>query len=112
MSEQFDQFLAQREASQKSAGQTQRLILIAVGVAVLVVFAIIALRGNPNTQPVNPNTATAAQLITLPEVGPVIAQAIIEKRGEMTFAKPEDLLKVRGIGKAHLERMRARLKFD
>ena len=112
MSEQFDQFLARREASQKSAGQAQRLILIAVGVAVLVVFAIIALRGNPNTQPVNPNTATAAQLITLPEVGPVIAQAIIEKRSEMTFAKPEDLLKVRGIGKAHLERMRARLKFD
>lgn len=112
MSEAFDQFLAQREATQKAGACRQRLIPLALGMAVIVVFAIVALRGDPSTRPVNPNTATTTQLATLPEVGPVIAKAIIDKRAEMTFSKPEDLLKVRGIGKAHLEKMRARLKFD
>ncbi len=112
MSEAFQQFLAQREAAQRSRGNAQRLILIALGVAFVVVFAIVALRGDPNTRPVNPNTASAAELATLPEVGPVIAQAIIQQRAQTPFARPEDLLKVKGIGKAHLEKMRPRLKFE
>lgn len=112
MSEEFQKFLAQREAAQRSRGNTQRLVLIALGIAFVVVFAIVALRGDPNTRPVNPNTASAAELATLPEVGPVTAQAIIRQRSQAAFAKPEDLLKVKGIGRAHLEKMRPRLKFD
>lgn len=112
MSEAFDEFLAKRAAAQKSSGLSQRLILIGLGVAFVLVFAFVALRGDPNTRPVNPNTASATQLATLPSVGPVIAEAIIQKRSEMTFTKPEDLLKVKGIGKAHLEKMRPRLKFE
>ncbi|MDB6139965.1 MAG: competence protein ComEA-like protein with helix-hairpin-helix repeat region [Verrucomicrobiaceae bacterium] len=112
MSEEFDAYLAQRAASQKSSGSTQRLILIGLGVAFVLVFVFVVLRGDPNTRPVNPNTASASQLATLPEVGPVTAQAIIQKRAEMSFSKPEDLLKVKGIGKVRLEQMRPRLKFD
>ena len=112
MSEEFQQFLAQREAAQKAGATKQRLVLIGLAVAFVVVFAIVAMRGNPNTRMINPNTASATELATLPEVGPVTADAIIAKRADMTFTKPEDLLKVKGIGKAHLEKMRPRLKFD
>ena len=112
MSEAFKEFLAKREAAQKSGGLSQRWILIALGVVFVLVFAYVALRGDPSTGPVNPNTATATQLASLPAVGPVIAEAIIQKRSEVTFAKPEDLLKVKGIGKATLDKMRPRLKFD
>ena len=112
MSEAFNEFLAKREAAQKSSGVSQRLILIALGVVFVLVFAYVALRGDPNTGPVNPNTANATQLASLPGVGPVTAAAIIQQRSEATFTKPEDLLKVKGIGKVTLDKMRPRLKFD
>ena len=112
MSEEFQQFLAQREATQKARGNTQRWLLIGLGVAFVLVFAIVAWRGDPTTRPVNPNTASATELATLPGVGPVIAQSIIHYRTEKPFSKPEDLLKVSGIGKVHLEKMRSRLKFE
>ncbi len=112
MSEKFDEFLAQREAAQKSSGLNQRLILIGLGLVFVAVFAFVALRGDPSTRPVNPNTASAAQLESLPGVGPVTAQAIIQQRAETKFSKPEDLMKVKGIGKGHLEKMRPRLTFE
>jgi competence ComEA-like helix-hairpin-helix protein len=112
MSEKFDEFLAHREAARKSSGRTQRLILIGLGLVFVAVFAFVALRGDPSTRLVNPNTASASQLESLTGVGPVIAQEIIHKRAETTFSKPEDLMKVKGIGKAHLEKMRSRLTFE
>ena len=112
MSEEFQKFLAEREAQQQAGATKQKLVLIGLAIAFAIVVVIVVMRGDPNTRPVNPNTASATELATLGGVGPVTAQSIIEKRAEMTFTKPEDLLKVRGIGKAHLEKMRPRLKFD
>jgi competence protein ComEA len=54
---------------------------------------------------VNVNTATAQQLMLLPGVGPSKAQAIIERREQRPFRRPEDLLSIRGIGRATLNRM-------
>ena len=54
---------------------------------------------------VNINTATAAQLQLLPGVGPSRAQAIIERREEHPYRRAEDLLAIRGIGRATLTRM-------
>ena len=54
---------------------------------------------------VNVNTATAAQLQLLPGVGPSRAQAIIERREEHPYRRPEDLLAIRGIGRSTLNRM-------
>ena len=54
---------------------------------------------------VNVNTATAAQLQLLPGVGPSRAQAIIERREEHPYRRPEDLLAIRGIGRSTLTRM-------
>ena len=52
---------------------------------------------------VNPNTASSATLDRLPGVGPSTARKIIEAR---PFTSVDDLLRVRGIGPATLEKMR------
>lgn len=53
--------------------------------------------------PVNLNTATAAELETLPRVGPVMAQRIIEHRDQVGgFRSVEELDDVTGIGPAML----------
>ncbi len=49
--------------------------------------------------PVNINTASAVELDWLPGIGPSLANAIITYRTENgSFAKPEDIQKVSGIG--------------
>ncbi len=49
--------------------------------------------------PVNLNTATQAQLESLPGIGPSAAQRILEYRQKNgTFKKVEDLMNVKGIG--------------
>lgn len=56
---------------------------------------------------VNLNTATAAELESLPGVGPATAEAILDYREQHgPFASVEQLLEVRGIGEAKLEALR------
>ena len=57
--------------------------------------------------PVNINTASAAELETLPGIGPAMANRIIAQRSVRPFAKVEDLLLVRGIGPAKLAKLQA-----
>ncbi|CAN5555332.1 hypothetical protein BH18ACT8_BH18ACT8_05610 [soil metagenome] len=57
--------------------------------------------------PVNLNTATAEQLDTLPGVGPVTAQAILDWRAAHgSFSSVDELLEVDGIGEATLADLR------
>lgn len=58
---------------------------------------------------VNVNTATIPELETLPGVGPVIAQRIVDSR---PYAEPDDLLKVRGIGKTSIEILRPLIRVE
>ena len=47
---------------------------------------------------VNINTASAAELAYLPRLGAKVAARIVEHRKEKPFARPEDLMEVKGIG--------------
>lgn len=58
------------------------------------------------------NSASASELQSLPGVGPALAQRIIVERSRGRFASAEDLLRVSGIGKAKLEKMRAYVEVD
>jgi len=62
---------------------------------------------NPSAGRIDVNRATRAELESLPGVGPKLAQAIIDDRtANGPFARPEDLLRVKGIGPAKLEKMK------
>ena len=57
--------------------------------------------------PVDVNTADAAALQTLPGIGPALAERIIAYRTEHgPFRTVEELLEVKGIGEATLEKLR------
>jgi competence protein ComEA len=57
----------------------------------------------------NLNTATAAQLDTMPGVGPKAAERIIAHRAKTPFTRPEDLIKVKGFGKKKLDKLKGHL---
>jgi competence protein ComEA len=62
--------------------------------------------GGPHT-PIDLNRASAADLDSLPGIGPSLAQAIVDYRTQHgQFRSVEDLADVRGIGPAKLEQLR------
>ena len=53
----------------------------------------------PDLSPLDLNTATAAELASLPGIGEALAERIVAFRSEHgLFASPEELLEVEGIG--------------
>jgi len=67
----------------------------------------------PTSKKVNINRATSAELQTLPGVGPVIAQRILEyRRKNPPFRKVEELLIIKGISPDRLQRMKGRISVE
>ncbi len=88
-------------------GQPQVVLLLLV----VCLFAFLTATGQskkqPPAKPLDLNTSTVEQLQQLPGIGPTTAKAIVrfrEKSGP--FRRVEDLLVIRGITKAKLEKLR------
>jgi competence ComEA-like helix-hairpin-helix protein len=89
---------------------------VATHTAVILAFLVLwsaldAQKKPPPSVPINVNTATIAQLKTLPGLGDVMAKDIVryrEKNG--SFRRVEELLIIRGISKKRLESWKPYLK--
>jgi competence protein ComEA len=83
--------------------------------AVLLAFLAATVAGGyagqaPPKGKVNINTAPAAELETLPRIGPKVAQRIVDyraKNGE--FKRVEEIMKVRGIGQKLFDLIKDRI---
>ena len=113
---------------------SQRAVLIG-GLTVLVVYLAVRLLLNPvyvsDPQPerppryheladrIDPNTAQWQDLAALPTIGEKRAQDIVAHRdafvrdhpGERAFMRPEDLLRVKGVGRTMVESLTPYLTF-
>lgn len=69
-------------------------------------------RNNSIMQSVRINSASVSKLQQLPGIGPALAQRIIETRSGGRFNSVEDLLRVPGIGKAKLAKLRNYVEVD
>lgn len=67
--------------------------------------------GAPAAAPVNVNTASGAQLETLPGIGPALAARIIEARSTRPFRSLQDLDEVDGLGPKKLEKLQPHVTF-
>ena len=100
----------------QNAGRTgwRRHALAFVAVATLAAAAPLAIAApNADERPavVNLNTATAGELEALPGIGPKKAEAIVEARKSRGgFKSVDDIVDVRGIGPAQLEKLRPHLR--
>jgi len=66
--------------------------------------------GQETARTVDINTATVEELMSVPGIGQVIAQRIVEFREKNgPYGSVDDLLKVQGIGEKSLARIRERL---
>jgi len=81
--------------------------LTPVWLVLCLAFAPRGLGKTPPLHPVNLNTATIQELEQLPGVGPTTAKAILQFRAKSgPFRRVEDLLAIRGISAARLEKLR------
>ena len=81
--------------------------------AIVFIFTIYGAVWAENTEKININTATVEQLVQLQRIGPSYAAKIIEYReANGPFEKPEDIMKVSGIGPKTFEVNKDRISVE
>ena len=76
-------------------------------VGILVILLLVSWAHSQEAPPVNLNTASFAELDSLPGIGPVMAERILEFRKKNgMFRRVEDLMNVRGIGERKFLKLR------
>lgn len=101
-----------REVPQKQPSNSRNLLFFgALAFMILAMGALTLWRAkhNPDTMILNINTASAAQMETLPGVGSQIASDIVKGR---PYKSPGDLKRVKGIGDKTFEKMKSRVKVE
>jgi competence ComEA-like helix-hairpin-helix protein len=84
-----------------------RSILLAVALVFLLSSVSALAQKIPPAQPINLNSATIAELETLPGIGANTAKSIVDFRKHSgPFQRVEDLLAIKGISKTKLEKLR------
>lgn len=61
---------------------------------------------------ININTASQSELDSLPGIGPAMAKRIVAEREKAPFTSVDDLLRVKGIGPAKLNKLRSRIRVN
>ncbi len=80
-------------------------------VALLAVCSALPAAAAGAVEPVDVNKAGIEELMSVPGIGKVMAQRIIDFRKEHgPFSRVEDLLKVKGIGEKSLEKLKPYIK--
>lgn len=99
---------------------SERRVLIFIIVVLLVGSAGVFLRPVPLQEtekneeltsfPININTATVEELVLLPSIGEVMAKRIVEYRIKNNgFKTEEEIMNVKGIGKAKFEKVKEKI---
>ncbi len=89
------------------SSNTRRLGALALSLALTLLLGLAPGHAANPAGVVNVNTATAEQLVALPGIGETKARAIVDLRDERgRFDSIEELLDVKGIGPAALEKAR------
>ena len=84
-------------------------------IALLSMLASTALAHPPAAQPISPidlNQASAEELVALPGIGPTKAKAIVAARQKRHFVRTAELLRIKGIGRKTLRRLRPYLRVN
>ena len=85
-------------------------LLICLGMALSSV-SVLAQKPNPaTTEKINLNAASAEQLESLPGIGPVTAQRIVDYRAKVgKFKRIEEIINIKGVGEKKFEKIKDRL---
>jgi len=87
-------------------------VLVALGLSVATVSAQAGTQRTAASAsaPINLNTASVAQLETLPGIGKATAERILEYRQKNgSFKKVEDLMNVRGVGRKTFDMLKDKI---
>lgn len=111
MSELYNEDIFKKREAPQSPKSRNVLFFALIALALVAMGALTVWRmtHHPDTAILNVNTASAAQLESLPGVGSQIAKDIIKGR---PYKTPEDLRKVKGIGDKTYEKMKLRVKVE